>query len=82
MRQVYYRQMYLGKSTNKGVITYTLSANKFDGVHTEVDMHGNTINRAKIGCSVDIAKGSDRAKFKNYIKQCKAIGAVVELELP
>jgi hypothetical protein len=45
-------------------------------------MHGNTINRAKIGCSVDIAKGGDRAKLKNYIKQCKAIGAVVELELP
>lgn len=74
--------MYLGKSTSKGVATYTLSANKFDGVHTETDMHGNTIDRAKIGASVDIAKSSDRAKLKNYIKQCKALGDVVELDLP
>lgn len=66
-------------STKKGVKTYSLSVNEFDG-YVERNENGKIVKRAQIGRTIQIAKGNDKKKFDQYIKQCRAAGDIVELE--
>jgi hypothetical protein len=67
------------ESTKKGVKTFSLSVNEFGG-YSENNENGKIIKRAKIGRAIQIAKGSDRKTFTQYIKKCRAAGDIIELE--
>ena len=66
-------------STKKGIKTYSLSVNEFDGYSVNNE-NGKIVKRARIGRIIQIAKGNDKQKFDQYIKQCRAAGDIVELE--
>lgn len=67
-------------STKKGVKTYSLFAREFGGYVDDFTLPCRPVKRAVIGQFIQIAKGTDKKKFDQYIKKCRAAGDIIELE--
>lgn len=67
------------KSVKKGIPTYSLSANEFNG-YSQNNENGKVVNRAKMGRMIFIAESNDRSKLNKYIKQCRLAGDIIEIQ--
>ena len=75
-------QIAISSSTVKGLKTYTIYGHEFAGLTEEADIFGKIERRVKIGVQWTIGVTKDIKKARNYVKQCKAAGDIVTLDLP
>jgi hypothetical protein len=75
-------QLCVVASTFQGFKSYEIVGNEFGGESKEVTPSGRSISRAIIGVPWTIGRTSDRKKASAYIRQCKAAGQIVTVDLP